>query len=142
MATEVHQFSATIPAGTDISSPITVELGQANYEIESVDLEVPPGPSGLMGFYIALSDQQWIPWEMGEWIVWDDRTESWQTENQVVNGGWEVVGYNDGQYDHTVTVRFHTNPIAVVTGDNDDTGPVVPTLTIISTPIAADPVLL
>lgn len=130
MASEVHQFSAVIPAGTPFSAPVTIELGQANYEIESVDLEVPPGPSGLMGFYVALSGQQWLPWEMGEWIIWNDRTESWLTNDQVTNGGWEIVGYNNGVYDHMVTVRFHVNPIVY------DTTPVVPQITIISQPLA------
>lgn len=141
MATEIHQFAATIPAGTAIATPVTIELGQANYEIESVDVQVPPGPNGLMGFYIALSEQQWIPWESGEYIVWDDRTESWDTEDQIVNAGWQVVGYNLGMWDHTVTVRFHTNPIPTPTPP-DDPGPVIPNITFISTPIDAVPVLL
>lgn len=140
MASEVHQFSATIPAGTPTSAPVTIELGQANYEIESIDLEVPPGPSGLMGFYIALSEQQWIPWEMGEYIIWNDRTESWQTENQVVNGGWEVVGYNLGMYDHAVIVRFHTNPIPSPVAP--DVAPVIPQVNIVESGVVFTPVLL
>jgi hypothetical protein len=141
MATEFHQFSATIPAGTDINSPISIPLEQANYEIESIDLEVPPGPSGLMGFYIALGDTPWLPWESNTWIVWDDRADSWPTENQIVNGGWNVVGYNAGKYDHTVTIRFHTNPIPVAT-DDTYTPYVPPTVVINSTPLVQEPVLL
>jgi hypothetical protein len=141
MATEVHQFSATIPAGTAIDSPVSIPLEQANYEIEQIDVQVPPGPNGLMGFYIALGDTPWLPFEAGEWIVLNDRTEEWPTENQVVNGGWNVVGYNLGQYDHTVTVRFHTNPIPIAT---DDTYvPFVPPPVIInSTPSVAETQLL
>ena len=141
MATEIHQFSAKIPAGTPSSAPVTVPLGQANYEIESVDVEVPPGPSGLMEFYIGLDDTQWIPFEAGEFIRWDNRTGSWDTENQVVNAGWNVVGFNTGTYDHTVTVRFHTNPIASPQPP-DQEGPIVPNITFISTPIVPEPVVL
>jgi hypothetical protein len=137
MATEIHQFSATIPAGTLPSALFTVPLEQANYEIESIDIEVPPGPSGLMGFYLALDDTQWIPWEQGEFIVWNDRTASWDTENQVVNAGWNVVGYNGGAYDHTITVRFHTNPLP-----GPPPPPYVPftgtVVTIVTTPATAD----
>lgn len=140
MASEVHQFSATIPAGTAKSAPVTIQLGQANYEIESIDLEVPPGPSGLMGFYIALSGQQWLPWEMGEYIIWNDRTESWQTNDYTVNGGWEVVGYNTGMYDHTIAVRFHVNPI--VTPTDDWAPPLWPVVTIVENVAAAAAVLL
>lgn len=140
MATEVHQFQATIPAGTAKATPVTRALAQANYEIESIDLEVPPGPSGLMGFYIALSGQQWIPWEPGAYIVWNDRTENFPTENQVVNGGWQVVGYNTGAYDHTVTVRFHTNPIP--SPEQPEVAPYIPQVNIISTPLELEPVVL
>ena len=63
MATQVRQFTATIPAGTLKTALVTVALDLDYVEIESVDLEVPPGPSGLMGFYLARSGQQWIPYE-------------------------------------------------------------------------------
>lgn len=141
MATEVHQFSGTIPPGTAIDSPVTIALEQANYEIESIDLVVPPGPNGLMGFAIFLDDTQWLPWEQGEWIVLNDRTEEWDTENQTVNGGWNLVGYNLGVYPHTVTVRFHTNPIPLPI-DDTYTPFVGPTVVINSTPTLAEPVLL
>ena len=141
MATEVHQFSPVVPAGTALDSPVIIALEQANYEIESIDLQVPPGPNGLMGFYIALGDTPWLPFEAGEWIVWNDYADSWKTENQVVNGGWNLVGYNLGNFDHTVYVRFHTNPIPLPP-QPDDTGPVVPNITFLSTPIVGEPVLL
>lgn len=131
MAAEVHQFSATIPAGTPMDSPVSIPLEQANYEIESIDLEVPPGPSGLVGFVLALDDTQWLPWELGEYIIWNDRTENWPLNDQVVNGGWNIVGYNLGVYDHTVTIRFHVNPLDI------DTTAIAPTLTIISNPPAS-----
>jgi hypothetical protein len=38
-------------------------------------------------------------------------------------------------------VRFHTNPIPQP-APPDDTGPVVPSITFISTPLVAEPVLL
>lgn len=109
MAEEVHQFSCTIPAGTAKSSPHRVPMTMPHYEVVSIDLEVPPGPSGLMGFYLELGSNQWIPWEMGEWIVWNDRTESWDIDNSPNSETWALVGYNTGAYDHTVQVRFHLN---------------------------------
>lgn len=116
MAEEVHQFSCTIPAGTPKSSPHTVSMAMPHYEVVSIDLEVPPGPSGLMGFYLEIGKQQWIPWEAGEWIVWNDRTESWDIDNAPTSETWALVGYNTGVYDHTVQVRFHLNAATTVTG--------------------------
>jgi hypothetical protein len=112
MAQEVHQFSCTIEPGTPIDDPAIFNLEIAYYDLESLDLEVPPGPNGLVGFYVALSSQQWFPWEMGEWIIWNDRTENWPTNDQSINGTWQLYAYNLGIYEHTVTVRFHVNAVA------------------------------
>lgn len=109
MAAEVHQFSATIPAGTPKSSLAVVNLPLTYYDVESIDLEVPPGPAGLMGFYLALSGQQWLPFEAGQFLIWDDRFASWALTEQPTSYGWELHGYNTDVYDHTVTVRFHLN---------------------------------
>ena len=107
----VRQFTATIPAGTLKTSPVTIPIALDYVDIESVDLEVPPGPSGLMGFYLARSGQQVIPYESGEWLIWDDRFDSWYLTDQPTGSGWQVVGYNLDVYDHDVVVRFHTNPV-------------------------------
>lgn len=112
MAAEVHQYTATIPANTPKSAPVTVPISLDYFDIESIDLEVPPGPAGLMGFYIARSGQQWIPYESGEFLVWDDRFDSWYLTDQPTGGGWEIVGYNLDVYDHDVVVRFHVNTVA------------------------------
>jgi len=129
MAAEIHQFTVTIPALTAMSSPVTIDLALDYFDIESVDLEVPPGPAGLMGFYLARSGQQWIPYEAGEFIVWDDRFDSWTLEDQPTSAGWEVVGYNTDVFDHVVVVRFHVNIIGAAPA------PPPPVVNIISSPL-------
>lgn len=109
MAAEVHQFTATIPALTPKATPVVVKMPLNLFEIESIDLEVPPGPAGQMGFYLALSGQQWLPYEAGEFLVWDDRFDTWYLTEQPTSYGWEVHGYNTDTYDHSVVVRFHVN---------------------------------
>ena len=138
MAQYVLQFSATIPAGTLETVPATVDLPMDNWDIEQVDLEVPPGPAGLMGFYVANNGVQWIPATPGAWLVWDDVQQSWPFTDQPNASGWAVVGYNTGVYDHAVTVRFHVNPTSAATTTTS-----APTVTFVSsdTP-AADPVTL
>ena len=129
MAAEVHQFTAPIPAGTLQTAPVVVPLAIEYLSIESIDLEVPPGPSGLMGFYLARNGQQWIPYEAGEWIVWDDRFDSWILTNQPTGGGWQVVGYNEDVYSHDVIVRFHVNLLSPIVAS----APPVPTFVTSST---------
>lgn len=109
MAQRVFQFAASIPAGTPKSSPVTVPLSLDGWELESLDLEVLPGPSGLLGFYVANNGVQWIPQPAGQFLVWDDVRQSWTFEEQPNASGWAVVGYNGGAWPHTVTVRFHVN---------------------------------
>jgi hypothetical protein len=99
-----------------------------NWIIESVDLEVPPGPAGLMGFYLAISGTQWIPHSAGQFIVWDDTKDTWYLTDQPTSYGWEMHGYNTDIYPHSVVVRFHllTPP--------DPTGATAPSITIVTTP--------
>lgn len=110
MALEVRQFSATIPAGTAKDSPHTADLDIDNRVLESIDLQVPPGPAGLMGFRVSNNGVPWIPREAGQWLIWDDAMVTWRLDGQPDASGWEVVGYNsDDFYDHTVVVRMHVN---------------------------------
>ena len=112
MASIIHQFTVTIPAGTAKATPYSAALALPMEQLESVDIEVPPGPRGLMGFYLAQSGQQVIPWESGQWIVWDDRFATWYIAGYQANASWSVVGYNlDGVNTHSLVVRFHDNPL-------------------------------
>lgn len=131
MAQRVFQFAATIPAGTPQSAPVTVPLAIDNWNLESIDLEVPPGPSGLMGFYVANNGVQWIPATPGAWLVWDDVQQSWWMQDQPNASGWEVTGYNTGVYPHSVIVRMHVNP--TTTGSTSTTPA---TLTVVTTQVA------
>lgn len=136
MAVELYQFSATIPANTPKSAPSVTDIDLDGWEITQIDLKVPPGPSYLMGFYLARSGQQWIPQGAGEYIVWDDHYQQYPLSSQPTGGGWQVVGYNlDTQFDHTVAVTFHVNPLTIV-------APAGPTLTIVSQPTYTTGVLL
>lgn len=109
MALRVFQFPCVIPAATIKAAPVTVPIVLDNWELERIDLEVPAGPSGLMGFHVSNNGVQWIPATDGTWLVWDDVQQSWYMRDQPNASGWSVVGYNTGFFDHTVTVRFHVN---------------------------------
>lgn len=81
------------------------------WDIESIDLEVHAGPSGVMGFQLANNGQPWIPRSPGEFLVWDDRIETFTPTGYPTGGGWQVIAYNVGQHDHDVVVRFNVNPV-------------------------------
>lgn len=111
MAYRVIPFTSTIPAGTPIATPVTIPLTLDNWTIEQIDLEVPPGPSGLMGFQVYNNGVAWIPYGTGNWIVWDDHSEQYSLRDQPNGSGWAIVGYNLGLFPHSVTTRWHVNPI-------------------------------
>ena len=111
MAERVLQATATVPAGTAATAPHTVALPFDNWEVEAIDLEVPPGPAGNLGFYLANNGQPWIPRSPGEWLVWDDHKSRFMPTGYPTASGWEIVGYNTGAYAHAVVVRFHVNPV-------------------------------
>ena len=113
MAQYVFPYAATIPAGTPQSSPVTIPIGFQNYTLERLDLEVPPGPSGLMGFQVFNNGVAWIPNGTGNWIVWNNVKDSYYLTDQPNASGWAIVGYNLGVYNHTVTTRWHCNPTTV-----------------------------
>lgn len=120
MAERVLQSTAVIPAGTPFAAPATVKLPFDGWDIELIDLEVPPGPTGALGFQLANNGRPWIPRSVGEWLTWDDHVESFVPTGYPSAGGWQVIGWNVGAYDHAVVVRFHVNPISVgpAAGDN------------------------
>lgn len=136
MALRVLQFAVTIPAGTPENEPHEVGLALDNWDMEQIDLEVPPGPAGLMGFTILNNGVRWLPAGEGTWMVWDDVVQSWYVSDQPNGLGWAVLGYNTGTYDHTVTVRAHVNPPALAT----PAAPSSPTFT--TTPIANQAVII
>lgn len=128
MAERVLLYVATIPAGTSQSAPHTVPFDLDNWSIERIDLEVPAGPSGCMGFYLANNGRPWVPRNPNAWLVWDDHSESIVPTGYPSASGWGVTGYNVGQYDHAVNVRFHVSPLQAAAAGQD-----FPVLTFVET---------
>lgn len=114
MATRVLPFTVTIPAGTLATTPYVQAIDLDGWTLQRLDLEVPSGPAGLMGFQIFNNGVPWLPYGTDEWIVWDDVKDTWYLDDQPNAGGWEVHGYNDDTaYDHAVTVRCHVVPATI-----------------------------
>lgn len=115
MATQVYQFAPVIPAGTPISAPVTINLTMPARIVRTIEVRVPPGPSGVMGFAFAAAGQSVIPTNAGGWVVTDDELLSWDLDEQLQSGAWQIKGYNTGTFPHTVYVRFLTDlPGAVI----------------------------
>lgn len=127
MAVEVRAFQCLIPNSTPQSAPVTIDLAMPPRIVRTIQIIVPRGPSGLMGFAIGAAGQNVIPYNNGAWIVSDDEKLSWDVDEQINSGAWQLQGYNTGQYDHTVYVRFlldlvqqqQTAPILTLVSNSD-----------------------
>lgn len=140
MAEYAIRATATIDGGTTIDDPETVAITLDNWIVVQVDLEVPPGPAGLMGFYLSNNGNPWIPYVAGEYFIWDDHQQSFPVTDYPTGSGWEVTGYNTGSYSHDVFVTFHVNAITAPDADT----PVPPlVLTFVETGVPQpDPIVL
>lgn len=122
MAAEVRQFTATIPAGTPKTAPVTVNLTMPTRIVRAVRWRVPPGPAGLMGFALAAAGVPIVPWNTGGWIVADNESDELPLEGQIDSGAWQLMGYNLGVKDHSVLLTFQLDLI----GASASTAPLVP----------------
>lgn len=106
MAIEIRQFACVIPANTLITAPVVVDCSFPPRVVTEIEIVVPPGPSGNVGFAISCSGQNMIPFNAGAWIVTDNEKINWPMDEQITSGAWELQGYNSGQFPHTIYVRF------------------------------------
>lgn len=111
MALEVRRFDIVVPAGTSQSAPATFDLSFPPRLVEQINVRIPPGPRGVVGFAVTASGQNVIPYEAGGWIIADNQDIEWPLQGQIDSGGWSMSAYNLGTYDHTVYVSFLVNPV-------------------------------
>ena len=106
MAVEVRSFAVTIPAGTAIATPYLADLTLPARVVQKIEIRIPPGPAGTVGFALGAAGQRVIPWGAAEWIIDDNRLIEWVLEQQITSGAWQLQGYNLGANDHTLYVTF------------------------------------
>lgn len=106
MADRIEAPAVTIAANTAIATPATTPLNWRDGIVERIEVRVPPGPSGLVGFRILHSGQQVIPFQGTDWIVADDELLEWDVSNFPTGNKWSVRAYNTDLYAHTLYFRF------------------------------------
>lgn len=133
MATEIRVFDFTIPAGTSAAAPAFLDVSFPPRIVQAIQVVIPPGPSGLVGWRILCSDVTVIPYLSADWVITAAENITWPVESYPDSGSWQVQGYNTGTQDHTVYFRFllepvtPTSPAVPPTIDEDElnaTGPI------------------
>ena len=106
MASEVQAFQVVSPFGTVPASGFFRPLTMPARIVERLEVRVPPGPRGEVGFSIGAAGTPILPVQLGTFIVTDNEIIDWPLENQIDSGGWSLFGYNTGRFDHTIYIRF------------------------------------
>jgi hypothetical protein len=78
-------------------------------DVIEVDVKVPPGPNGNVGFFIGAGGSQYIPRTKGSFIMPDDDYFTWPLVNAITSGSWSVTAFNTDAFDHTIQVGFQVN---------------------------------
>lgn len=116
MAREVYRFAVTVPHGTPAAAPQVTNLALPPREVQRVEVKVPPGPHGLVGFQLGSGGVQMAPINAGQFVTADDEVLSWDLEGQITSGAWQLIAYNLGAFDHTLEVRLMAGLTAAPAG--------------------------
>lgn len=113
MSNLMYSFDPVVPAGTPIAAPVTFDLSFPQAIVDLIEIHVPPGPNGNLGFAFANADQPIVPFNSGQFIVADDDRFEWALSGQITSGAWQLIAYNTGIYDHQVFIRFLVSSISL-----------------------------
>lgn len=122
MAVEIRDFTVTIPAGTAISAHFSASLAIPPRVVTQINVRVPPGPRGEVGFSIASGGINIIPVTNGDFIVTDNEDLIYPLEQTITSGAWQLLGYNTGSFPHTLRVYLYCDLIPDASGTGTSTG--------------------
>ena len=111
MADRLEWFDLTIPAGVTKAAPMTFKTTFAQGDVVEIDVKVPPGPSGNVGFFIGAGGSQYVPRTSGSFVVPDNDYMVWAIANAINSGSWSVVAFNTDLYPHLLQIAFHVNEL-------------------------------
>lgn len=113
MASEIRSFTVLTPAGVQKAAPLITPMAMPPRIVREIEIRVPPGPNGELGFAIGMAGQAIIPFNAGEWIVTSDEIVKWQFDTPLNSGAWQCQSYNTGNYPHTIQIRFYLDLVVV-----------------------------
>lgn len=120
MAREVYAFAVTIPPNTPQNSLSIQAITIPQRRVSTLEIVVPPGPSGLMGFLITMGGVRVIPSMVQSFIITDDERITWPLTDLPTSGAWQLAGYNTDVWPHTVYLRWLVDLV-----DSVPTGPLL-----------------
>lgn len=107
MADRTEISDCLVPAGTLQAAPVTFNLNHPQGVLERLEIIVPAGPSGLVGFQVAYNGTVLLPGRTSGFFITDDQKIDWAMSNYPTGGRWQIVAYNTDVNDHTLHTWWH-----------------------------------
>lgn len=103
------QFTVAIAAGTPAAAPVVTNMQTGPVVLDEVQVRVPPGPAGNVGFRLLVAGQQVLPWGQAlNWVIADGELLEFamglDVDSQVT-----LQAYNTDVFAHTLWVRLTTH---------------------------------
>lgn len=105
-ASRVEVYDVAVPALTPKAAPLETPTVWTPGELVSVDVRIPDGAAGLVGFRILYAHAQAIPTTPGAWIIGNDDLFQADAIGYLNGGQWSVLAYNLDNFPHTLHVRY------------------------------------
>jgi hypothetical protein len=106
MADEIRAYTCVVPAGTTPAAPAVFPMVFPPREVHTLQVIVPPGPSGLVGWHVLVANALVIPYQSDTWVVTAAENITWPLDHMPNSGSWSVEAYNTGAVDHSITFRW------------------------------------
>lgn len=107
---EVRQYTLALPAGTKTSRPILLDMRMPARVVNTIQVVVPPGCNGVVGFRILNSGLPIIPYDSDGWVITSGETIQWPVDGAITSGAWGAEGFNLGINQHAVYIRMLVRP--------------------------------
>ncbi len=106
-------FNLTLQPGGTVAAPVSTPVPLEDCLLRRIEVRVPPGPLGTVGFYVTAAGTPIMPWEANAgYLNLNDETVGFDVNTEIGNG-LVIVAYNVGQYAHTLYFRLIMTPITL-----------------------------
>lgn len=111
----------TVPPNTAVATPVIIPIPTGDIWLENVRYYIPPGPSLLMGWYLAMGGVPILPWTGNNaWIIENDSKDVLDVMDEL-QGNLQFVAYNTDIYQHSVQLRLKYYPATLIGNPIADT---------------------
>lgn len=101
-----YPLTIVTPRGTLATAPLVTAAGLIDAILDDVEIQIPPGHSGLTGIALVYAGQQIFPWSaVASWLSADDYVQRFDIGMEV-GPQLSVRTFNVGASDHTFFLRF------------------------------------